>query len=289
MSDAVLNDRTTIALLGRLGLSRIEVRCYLAALTLRGATVREVATRARVHRVNAYAALRSLTERGLVHQELVGRTRRIHAAPLTRLEEIARDAQQQATRLRWRIADRIPELTASLVPTGVSGETQFADVLFLRGPDAFYRVADRTLDVPPGSTNCYLEAFGYFVGMPENPAYDDDEYIPRRLKRQIFARALYHRDAHAEHLRSNDAREHRETRYLPEDVQFPCSIYIYGTEVAFLWTAQQFNALIIHGGPLVELMRRVFNMVWETAEDKQPRPAHNPASSSTNNHRRRTR
>lgn len=289
MSDAVLHDRTTIALLERLGLSRNEIRCYLAALALRGAVVREIAAHAHVHRVNAYAAIRSLIERGLVHQELVGRSRHILAAPLTRLEEIALDAQKQATRLRWRIADRIPELAARLSQAGVLTEGGFADVIYLRGPDAFYRVADRTLNARPGSTICLLESFDYFIGIPDNPTYDEDEYIPRRLERRIAARVLHHHDAYAERLRANDAMEHRETRYLPEGIQFPCSIYTYGDEVAFLWTTQHINALVVRGGPLVELMRRVFDMVWEAAGHDRAKPTHESARLSVSTRRRRVR
>lgn len=281
MADDVLHDRSTIALLEKLGLSRNEVGCYLASLLLGPASVRDIAARASVHRVNAYAAVRNLVEHGLVRQEVRGGVRTVVSEPLHRLDAFAQEHQKRSTRLRWKVADLVPTLAAmSAKETGTPLE-ELGEVLFFRGDDAFYRVADRTLQAPEGSTICFLEFSNYFHPT-DNPGYDDEYYIPRRVARKLSARVLYRRlDHYAERLSSTDAHELRETRFLPPDVIFPCSIYLYDEEVAFIWTTTQTFGLIIKRSPIVGVMRLLFEMLWEGAERPTVAGGHASCASRT--------
>lgn len=267
----VLQSRKTIELLSRLGLSRNEVKCFLAALSLGPAPVVEIARQAGVHRVNAYGAIDSLVAQGLLTQELKGSGGRvIHPAPLAHLQELALREQKRATKLRWKIEDLIPTLAATAVGLTEAEGAEESEVLYFRGDDAYHRILDRTLQAPPGTTICFLENFDYFISMPDTPRYDEEYYIPTRLARNLRARILHHPDDYARKLRRNDAKQLRETRFLPPKMHFPCSTYIYDNEVSFLWTKEQGNrdkacGLVIKGGPLVDLMQMVFDMVWERA------------------------
>lgn len=267
MADDILHDRGTIALLEKLGLSRNEVKCYLAALLLGPVSVRDLAVRAGVHRVNAYGAVRGLMERGILRQEVRGGIRTVVSEPLDRLDALAQEHQKRSTRLRWKVADLIPDLAKVSAQARDVQPGNLGDILFFRGDDAFYRVADRTLEVAPrDSTILFLDNSDYFHPR-DNPRYDDEYYIPRRLERRIRARVLYH-DAHdpfAVHLYEKDAAEHRETRLLPSEMAFPCSIYIYGSEVAIVWTTAQTYGLVIQGGPLNALMRIIFELIWKVS------------------------
>lgn len=265
----VLQSRKTIELLTQIGLSRNEVKCYLAALSLGPVSVVEIARRAGVHRVNSYGAIKTLVGRGLLTQELKGSGGRIiHMAPLAHLQELALHEQKRATKLRWKVEDLIPTLAVTAAGLADAKDAEESEVLFFRGDDAYFRILDRTLQSSPGSTICFLENFDYFISMPDTPRYDEEYYIPTRLERNLRARILHHPDVYARKLRRNDVKQLRETRFLPSQMNFPCSTYIYGNEVSFLWTKEQGNrekacGLVIKGGPLVDFMQTVFDMVWE--------------------------
>ncbi|MBI2483480.1 hypothetical protein HYV74_04885 [Candidatus Uhrbacteria bacterium] len=282
MSNAARSRRSTVALLEKLGLSHAEASCYLAALQLEAPTVRELATAATIHRVHAYSAIQALRERGLLEWEGGGRARRVHAAPLARLEELAHESQKRATRLRWNIAELIPELARTRAAGTRSPSEAIGDVLYFLGDDVFYRISERTLQVPVGSTNCYIEFSNYFHP-PENPGYDDDYYIPKRLERQIAARVLYiGHDAYATRLAATDAQELRTTQFLPPDTSFPCSVYLYGDEAALIWTTTETFGLVLRGGPLVSIMRLMFEVLWRESARTH---AHGSGESRSPTHR----
>lgn len=267
-ADDLLHNRSAIALLEKLGLSRNETKCYIALLTMGSSGITKIANYARVNRVNAHHALERLVRRGLATQEIGKKSRTLQPAPLSHLLELARTHQKRASTVRWKIEELIPafeKLGAGYHEPFRSGDAR--DVMFFRGDDAFTRVAERTLLVPQGSTACYLEIRNYFdVSVGNYRNYDRDYYIPARVGRGIRARVLHKPDAPGRGLKKRDERELRETRFLPTDLDFPCDIYIYGDEVALLWSTDEVNAIVIRGGPLLSLMRLLFDMVWERAK-----------------------
>ncbi len=270
MKEDILHNRGLITLLKKLGLAGNEVKCYLAALDLISPTVAEIASRAAVNRVNAYSAVKTLLERGLLEQEIMAKGRHIRAAPFDALQELSKDYQKQATRLRWKMEDMIKELVAQRMQNIPSQPTVMGEVLFFRDEDAFYQIAERTLAIAPKSEICILEAFDYFIPA-DNPTYDAQYYIPQRVSRKISARILHRPDKHGRSLHARDAIQNRETRFLPANMDFPCSMYIYGDEVALVWTTDHVVGLAVRGGPLTTLTRAMFELYWKMAEPGKPR------------------
>lgn len=271
-ADDLLHNRSAITLLEKLGLSRNETKCYVALLTMGSGGITKIANYARVNRVNAHHALERLVRRGLAMQEMGEKSRTLTPAPLSHLLELARTHQKRASTVRWKIEELIPafeKLGAGYHEAHRSGDAR--DVLFFYGEDAFFRVAERTLLIPQGSTVCYLEIKNYFdtsAGTYRN--YDRDYYIPARLGRDIKARVLHKQDAEGRSLKKRDHKEIRETRFLSTDQNFPADIYIYGDEVALLWTTDEINAVVIRGGPILALIHMLFEMVWERARTTVP-------------------
>lgn len=262
MTEDILHNRSVIALLEKLGLSGSAVKCYLALLTAGATTVAEIASRAGVNRVNAYSTIKILIDHGLVEQEMTAKGRIIRAAPFDALRELAQSNQKQAVHLRWKIEDLIPKLIAQSTPD--NHPITMGEVLFFRGEDAFYQIAERTLTIQPGSTICILEAFDYFTP-PDNPTYDDEHYIPKRLSHKLSARILHRPDEYGRSLCMRDTVQNRETRFLPTKIDFPCSMYIYGDEIALVWTTDHVVGLVVRGGPLTILMQGMFELYWKAA------------------------
>lgn len=257
-----MHNRSAITLLEKLGLSRNAVKCYLASLTLGSATVAEISKVAQVNRVNAYDALKQLTECGLIEQELSKRRRRIHPAPLDTLRSLAQSYQKQATKFRWKVEDLVPVL-ASLAGR-IDEKPRF---LVFEGPRAFYQIAERSLQIPAGSISYFIHATGDFDFFcpEENPAYDREYYIPERLKRGIQARVLLQHSARARQLQVDDGKEQRETRLLSPQFRFPCMIMIYGEEIALVWRKEDVRGITIQGSPVVEVIKMLFGIAWQVA------------------------
>lgn len=261
MSEAVLHDRSTVALLERLGLSRSEVRCYLAALMLGAASVSELAQIARVHRVNAYGAVRSLTARGLLEQEVTTRGRRIHAAPIERILDIAREQQKTSTKLRWRVEELIPALR------GITQHADHAQLFRYDGPSAIANVLERELAVtPPGSE--MLEICLFTDDEPHEAREPQTRFIVERTERRCTKRLLCLRSREHEQLAMKDAAELRETRFLPTSLTHGvalCDVNVYADEVALYWN-QPPTAVVVKGTRMTNVMRMLFTMAWEVAE-----------------------
>src|SRR3989338_6830698 len=181
MADKQMVNRRVQPLLEKLGLSKNEAKCYLASLAIGSAKMSDVAHEARINRVNVYHAVKALLARGLVEQESTRGGTHIHTAPVSHLLQLARDVQQDTSKLRWKIEDIIPQLEGLKSKHADAPSVVMGDIMFFRGADVFNRILDRTLDAPEGSTNCYLQAFDYFRS-PEDPTYDREYYITRRLK-----------------------------------------------------------------------------------------------------------
>lgn len=266
MSNAALHDRSAIAVLERLGLSRNEVRCYLAALTLGSASVSELAQHARVHRVNAYSTVQSLTARGLVEQEVTPRGRRIHATPLERVVDIARDQQKASTKLRWRVEELIPALR------GIAKNTERAQLFRYDGPTTIANVLERELAVtPPGSE--MLEICLFVDGEPREARESQTRFITARLERQCSKRLLCLHSREHQDLIARDTAELRETRFLPEAFVRGtelCDVNIYADEVAMYWDEPP-TAIVVKGTRITNVMRMLFNMAWGVAEQNVPK------------------
>lgn len=260
MSENLLHNRSVVSLLEKLGLSKNEVKCYLASLILGQAAISEVAAVARMNRANAYGAIKTLHEKGLIEQEINKKGRRVYPTPLEHLLEFSRDYQKRATRLRWKIEDLVPTLLAA--SSKRADGIDFAGVSVFRGDEGFEKIAERSLSVPKGSMNYYVETLDFFH--PEsNPGYDEEYYIPMRMKRGILLRVLSGRNVHGQRLCAYDRKEMRETKLLSPHIKFPCAIFIYGDEVAFIWKQEETVGIAIHGSPIVAVMKMLFEMAWE--------------------------
>ena len=264
MSENIINNHSIIALLEKLGLSKNEIKCYLASLALSSAKISEVARVAKVNRVNAYDAIGALIKCGLIEQEATVGGRIIRPASLENLTEYARDHQKKATKLRWKIEDLVPTLLALSTDQTRQTTTEFEGVTIFKGDEGFERIAERTLAVARGSVNYYIEIEDLFH-LESNLTYDEDYYIPTRVGRNISARVLACDSAFGKRLVAHDLSEIRETRFLTSEMNFPCAIFIYGDEVAFVWKSDEIVCVVIKGSPIVAVMKTLFELVWQMA------------------------
>jgi sugar-specific transcriptional regulator TrmB len=255
--------RTIIALLKNLGLTTNEAKIYLSSLKLGEVGTSEIAKEARVNRSNAYNAVQHLADYGLIEQVITPTTKRIHAAPIESLEELAKKRQKEATKLRWKIADLIPALFELL-----HNESEQPRFLSMEGKGTLIRMLKRTnKKVRPGSE--IIE----FCCMTENESEDTErfsrtEYIPGRVALGCTKRMLCSDNKKHRALLPNDRAELRETRFLTDEQMVGiecCNLNIYDNEIFFYWESPQPHGVIIQSTKISNLMRFLFNIAWKQA------------------------
>lgn len=266
-TENILQNQAIITLLKKLGMSKTEVKCYLASITLGSASISEIARSARINRVNAYGSVKNLLKHGLIEQEMTAKCRRIHAGPLETLQSLAQVKQKNATKLRWKIEDLIPQLR-SIQPLYPNAPK----VLFFEGGKEIWKeLHERSLTAKPGSEILFLGEYTNIIA----GNYDDAYYIPKRIKCGVSARVLNRLSDGTKQLKKRDKQEMRETRFLPTNVSFPCTILIYNNETAFLW-GQDSNfektvGVVLQGNAVANVMRAVFEMAWQIAGTPTPK------------------
>ena len=111
----------------------------------------------------------------------------------------------------------------------------------------------------------------YYMGSVENLAtvfdedYDKGYYIPTRMERNVFLRMLIPETPAMMEYKRRDSEEHRETRFLKEELLMDNSIMLYDDKVIFFSDSKEKYALSMTSNSIAESMKKIFNKMWETS------------------------
>jgi len=145
----------------------------------------------------------------------------------------------------------------------LKGVTSLPDVEIGQSPEDFKVIAERTLENREksiyylGNVELLLEAY--------EQAYEDDFYIPTRIKRGIFVKILAPDTVVMRKYQSCDAEEQRETRCLPEDVVMDYSVMLHDDTVVFFGKDEVLYGLTVISPAIAHTMKAMFNDMWRNA------------------------
>ena len=246
-------DATRICLT-QLGLSDKQQAAYLALLELGSAAPADIAQRAGLKRPTVYDLLGELEARGLIVGADDGRRRRYHAKPPRALIDLLRLQERQ-------LKAALPELS-NLFNRSATRPT----VSFREGREGVFELYERLLD-------CRDREYRYIgIGDSILKALGDTflaDYVKRRVKAGIWSHALRIRSREVEHQALSGGRENlRRLRYLSrpplEDI---ASLHLFDNTVAICSSDAESYLLLIESPELVRLMRYMWDMLWNVAED----------------------
>ena len=138
------------------------------------------------------------------------------------------------------------------------------DVEIGQSPEDFKIIAERTLENRE-KLICYLGNVELLLEAYEQ-AYEDDFYIPTRIKLGIFVKILAPDTEVMRKYQSSDSREVRETRCLPDDVIMDYSVMIHDNTVVFFAKDQELYGLTIVSPAIAHTMKAMFNDMWRNAK-----------------------
>jgi len=247
-------------LMEQLGFKKNEIQFYFALLEMGRARVRDIAQKAGIHRVNAYATLESLLKKGLVTQEFLAKgshSRLITPVKPTHLIELARDAQKKATRLHWGFEDALPELEALCNIEGFRPK-----VKFFEGIEGMKAVYEDTL-----KEGKEIMAFTGWEELERVKSFREymEVYPKERAQRGIGIRILCKPSDISAYWETRKKEELREQRYLPEEYQIGTEINIYGDKIGILSFKQEQIGIIIESKEIAYTLRMAFELIWATA------------------------
>ena len=241
-----------------LDLSPAERTAYETLITHGAMAPPQLAKAAQLTRVNAYAALRGLAQKGLAKEKDVNKKRVYSPEPPTKLQQLARQKAEQAKAGLDSIEAIIPSLMNQYAL--VSGQP---GISHYEGLDGIKQIYEDSLRPPHYEESLVMRSI-----------YDSNEiqpyilkYIKRRAKLGIRNRTLsppvdYRTGVHDKELL-------RQSRFLTKDrFSIPTEISIYGDKVSLVSLRKDLIGTVIQSKDVAQTFRILFELLWASASEK---------------------
>ncbi|MBI5135291.1 hypothetical protein HZA86_03605 [Candidatus Uhrbacteria bacterium] len=231
------------------GLDADETAVYLAALQLGGSPVQEISNQSGVKRTSVYLVAKSLMNKGILGEYKTRRGLHLVAQPpellVSQLEEKAK-----------AMASIIPRLKAI-----AKKEPHKPQVQYFEGKQGYFSVCEDTLQKHASELLWLGDPAEIYAVIGEK--YDNDYYIPTRVKRKICLRGLLIKNAWSEKLVANNRPDLlRDIKFLPDDFPFCSTQFIYHNKVAFISSTNELISVLVHSQDLAAMERAKFELLW---------------------------
>lgn len=232
----------------QLGYPPNQVKVYLAALQLGECTVSDLAERVKMPRTSVQVIVDALHGHGLMNFFAKRRYRYWVAENPERLL-ITLEEREAALRAV------MPELSAMRSIAGAR-----PTVKVFGGAEEIKRIHDDIIAAQRHilaiiSWDDWVELLG--------TEYMED-FIGRRVQHFLQIRILAPRTDHEIELRSRDAQERRQARFLPDHIRIKTTNFIYGTKIAMVSFNNKLpTGIVIDDADIAETMTAYFEELWK--------------------------
>lgn len=235
------------ALIGA-GLSPKEVSVYLANYEIGEANIARIAQKSGVKRSTAYLEINNLAQNGLI-----GQTTRNN-----KKYYIARSPKNILTRIedsKMALEKVMPELLA--LGTAFDKKSQ---IQYFEGIPGIKEVFRATLEYPK------REILTWFSGpiFPKNDHFIENYYIPERLKRKIWNRAIRSNSKEFENYSIKDQEQLRQSKVVSSNkFNLDNEIILYGERGVAIISAEDKIGIIIESEQIHKSLCQIFEIMWE--------------------------
>jgi len=251
----------TVKQLGQFGMSDKGAKLYLALLELGPSTVQEVAKHVKMNRSTAHILCEKLRKKGFIGQTRKGSKRLIFAEDKEKFQKIVQDEQFGLDLKKMTLEGLLPALE-NIQP----GDKDSPRVRFYEGEQGFIDICQRSLDKAEKEILFISSMHGFYD--VTTAAYDQDHYIPERIKRGLRIKVIAFDDKYTRAFQKNDKEKMRETRLLPPDFPFRSTMFIYQNELSIISSMAPFLGVVIESAELAQFMRQIFNTLWKFVAKK---------------------
>lgn len=243
--------------LKELGLGDMEADLYMVSLKLGPSRISDIAKHLGISRPNVYKVIRSLEKHALVrYSEKDKYSRSFMVEPPSLVLEALRKRKSRLSKIDEGLVLEMPDLLA----TYHQGEGS-TKIKVLKGKEQYIKIFNQSVEEEDkeiqfcGSSGDFIDFISWDV---------ENDWIKKRLKRNISIKVLTVPGAIPENLISRDDREKRETRILPVANPFRSSFMLYANKM-IIWQPEAPLAVLVEDIYIVRMMRELFDALWNAS------------------------
>ncbi len=230
------------------GLSESEAAVYLAALELGETTVSRLARKAGIKRTTAYLVIESLKEKGLISSLKKESTSVFFAEDPRKIHDILEERKEKIDKI-------MPQLLAF---------TNLIDkkpkIRYFEGTEGIKEVYRDSLRYP-GREMLTWYSETYSTHFDEKFFLED--YIPKRVKKKIFVRAILPDNEIIRNLTKNDQKHLRKSKFIsPEQYHISIEINMYGNNKVGIISYDEQLGIIIESKKIYDSIKNIFEIMW---------------------------
>lgn len=250
------------AVLEKFGLKGKKTDIYLAVLELGGGSVIEIAKKTEIKRTTCYNVILDLIEQGLILQTIRnGRNIFIGESP----EKILREMKNKE------------RLFLEILPSLQSIQKYSPNKPKIKYYESKEGLREIYEDTIKSGGKEILGFFSYDVVNVLGKEWADD-YVKKRIKKGIYARAISPREKKLlEDYIENDREQRRSTKIIDAgEFPFSIEINIYGEQKVALISAKEEIGLIIEGSEIHKTMKLIFELIWKLLPEIKIKERYSP-------------
>lgn len=240
--------------LQELGLSHLEITLYLEILSKEESLVSSLAKKLSIKRDKTRYLCNKLVEKGMI---VVLRRGKTFFYLANSPEKIILNLEQEKillTKKQEKVQGVLNDLKNIMDPN------IFLPIRSFHGLEGIIETYEDTLK----DDNEILAFENIEKLSPELRLYLSEEYVPQRVKKRIFAKAIVPNNSRHNADSKLDKEHYRETRFLPEYLKFiELEINIYGKKVAiFSYQPQEMFSVILESPAFSNTLNTIFQFCW---------------------------
>ena len=246
-------DRTIQKTLILLGLDLKEIKFYETCVKLGPATINEVAKQSRLQRSTAYLIAQNLSDKGFVEEDLTGYKKKIFTIEPKKLLQLLASKQRVLRRQELELKENLPELQT------------FYNQSEIRPKVKVYEGNNGLLKVWKDILSTKGEVLIWTNQQTDNLVFGQEKhvnFIQERVRKGIKARVLAMSNKEGKELQKLDSKSLRETKLLPQSMNFSAETYIYDNKMAILDYNRDIIGVIVESVPMVQSHKAVFELIW---------------------------
>lgn len=246
--------------LEKIGLSKAEIKVYLALLGLGSVPSGSIVKETELRKSTVYESIRRLQEKGLVSYVIKEGMKYFEATEPERIIDFIHEQKRKLNETETQAKELLQELKKGFdtlkphaeahVLVGVEGfKTMRRDVLRnAKGEHLLIGAISREDDVMPG----------FF-----------EEWNKQRQKKRIYLKILHKESAREKAMTKKEFMgKYFETKFLPEELESPAIINIYGDRVVnVLWKQKYPLCFLLINKEIADSHRKYFEYLWKLARD----------------------
>lgn len=252
-----------ISYLEKIGLTKGEIKVYLALLGIGSTTAGPLIKQAKMQKSAVYFCLENLIEKGLVTYIIKNNVKHFEPASPERLLDYLEARETEIREQKKKVQKIIPALYAKIglaekrgvakLFEGWAGmKSAFDDVLRSSGPKDEYLIYSVCVDP------AVLPRFRRFIG----------KFHQARYRKRIPIKIIVSEELKNTIGKDRSKEPYSEVRYMPHGLSTPAAINVYADKMLLaIWTEEP-SALLIENKTVSDSFRAYFKVIWASATKK---------------------